>query len=329
MSKFLNSGLIKLYAPADDNGSGAGGEGAGAEGAGGEGDAGHGDMYGAGDAGAAGADTKKKEGEDGGNDGQGAEGGEGGEGDEDDGLSEGERELMKELEAEGKKAADDKKAAAPAAPGAVKLDSESISQITNALKPQSAGGAEKMDQAEVAKLLNPVVVTEDTLKSLGFTEPTKEQVAGFQTFANATVKNAVSIARILIQNEAKKFEEFLAPISSHIQTQQAEGAKQEFFSTFPSLKAYDGIVKAAALEVSATKPDGSQKTRQEIFKEVAARAMRTLRSSNIQIGKTAPSANHNAGSGVGKPNAFPGPGRSGGSGPTGGKNNADADIYSR
>lgn len=322
MSKFLNSGLIKLFAPADENGAGGGGD-AGA-GAGSGDDAGRGDMYGA-EGAVIDKGTKDEEVV------EGAEGGEDGEEKTDDGLSDAERELMKEFDAEGKKAEDDKKVAPAVGSGAVKLDSESISQITNALKPAApAGGAKEMDQAEVAKLLNPVVVSADTLKSLGFTEPTQEQVAGFQNFANATVKNAVSIARILIQNEAKKFEEYLGPISTHIQTQQAEGAKQEFFSTFPSLKQYDGIVKAAALEVSATKPDGSQKSRQEIFKEVAARAMRTLRSSNIQIGKTAPNANHSAGSGVvGKPNAFPGPGRSGGSSPTGGKNNADADIYSR
>lgn len=328
MIKFLTSGLVNLYGPAGEGGEAGGGDGGGGD-AGAEG--GQGGQGGdAGDHDTAiypnGPEKKAGEGED---------GDDGDKGEVDDGLTDAERELMEEdkpkVGPDGKPIVEKKETPAPG--GALKLDKESVDQLASALRPKetTSGGATTMSQEEITKALNPVVVTPDTLKSLGFTEPNDEQVKGFQTFANSIVKNAASIARILIQQEAAKFEQILTPITGHIQSQQAEGAKTEFYTSFPSLKNYENIVKVAAAEVQATRPDGSQKTRQEIYKEVAARTFKTLRSLNVQIGKPAANANHNAGSEkvVGAPNKFPGPGRSGGSGPTGGKANPDADIYAR
>jgi len=341
MIKFVTSGFNNFYGPAGEGGEGGGGDaGAGTAPAAPAGDAGAG--AGSGEQGGSfypgrqpQDDGEGDEGKAGAGDGTGGEG-EGGEGGEDDGLTDAERELLNEgkpqVGADGKPIVQPK---APAPANTVKLDPESLAELRSTLRPnqQREQAPQNMSPEEVAKTFNPVVVTPETLKSFGFAEATPEQVAGFQNFANATVKNAVSIARVLIQREAERFEQFLTPISSHIQTQQAEHAKNEFYSTYPILKSYENIVKAAANEVSPTNADGAQKSRQQIYKEVASRTMQTLRSLNVQVtGKPAAGANHSAGQArsVGRPNALPGPGRSGSSGPAGGKpNNPDADIYSR
>ncbi len=318
------------------------------------GDAGGGDMYGgAGSDAGAGAGTVsagaggsggtpgqgKSSGQD---DGQGDQGQQGagddgsgeGEGDEDEhkDLTEAERELYGVgKKKEGEDGDKDKQTKTPPAPASttLKLDPETIKAIRGDKGEQGQKG---MSPEEIQKLINPVVVSPDMLKGLGFENPTEDQVKGFQGFANAVVKNAVSLARVMIQQESKRFEEALTPISTHMQEQQSRGVRETFFKTFPTLTKYEEIVNTAAAKVSPTNADGSQKTRDQIFKEVAATSISLLRSLGINpTGKPSQDANHGTGHGEDfrrQPNAFPGSGRSGGQGNAGGKSNPDADIYS-
>lgn len=188
---------------------------------------------------------------------------------------------------------------------------------------------EKMTPEQLRAAFNPVEVTEDTLKALGFAEPTREQVKGFQEFANATVKNAVSIARLLIQKETKRFEQAVVPLQGYYQEQQRNQAFQRFYTQHKDLAKFPQIVKIALNEVEPTNPDGSPMSEQQLFKAVAVASRKQLQNLGVKINQ--PNANHSAGNGkpVPKANKFSSPGRSGGDQRSNNtrQNNPDADIY--
>lgn len=266
----------------------------------------------------------------------GAEGGEeagedfGGEGEE--GAAEGEEGGEAELGEDGQPIV--KPIVAPKGPSVVKLDAETIAQIRAqqpALPKAGEGeGEPKMTPEQIKQMLNPVTVTDKTLLSMGFEAPTPEQVAGFQNFANETVKNAVSVARLLIQREAKRFEEALGPVFQDRERSAMEAARNDFYKGFGHLKTYDKVVRMAAGEVDPMHENGTAKSKQEIYKEVAAKTIATLVSLGVKV--QTPAANLGAGGKpvIPKPNGHSTPGRSGGgNSQSNNKNNPDADIYKR
>lgn len=210
----------------------------------------------------------------------------------------------------------------------LRIDPRDLAAITQQKQSQ---GEDKLTPEQLRTMLNPVEVTEDTLKSLGFAEPTREQVKGFQDFSNSVVKNAVSVARLLIQKETKRFEQAMGPLTQHYQSQQMAQTKQAFFTEYKDLARYEEVMKIAANEVEETRPDGSQKSQKQLFKEVAVLTRKKLQALGVKIEQ--PNANHSAGAKGGVPKAAnsSAPGRSGGDQHSGkGKpNNADADIYAR
>lgn len=223
--------------------------------------------------------------------------------------------------------ATDPKAGAPApvvaaAPQHLRIAPEDLKVLAARGQPQPA-----TDPKEVAKLLNQVQVTPELLQSLGFAEPSADQVKGFQQFTDALVKNAVSVAQLQIRALEDTYRQQLEPIMTHFQKQQQEQTQQAFFSKFPSLKPYEKIVKAAAASVQADPSDDEQ----AIFRKVAKATVDTLRSMNIQVGKAQanPGSVVSAAGGVPPPNSFSPTGRSGSASPTGKNNNPDADIYAR
>lgn len=255
--------------------------------------------------------------------------GEGEGGDEDFGDLKEFLDEEKEEGAEGEEAGKGKKAV-KAEPAVLKIDPESLKQLRDSVAPagkQEAG--EQLTPQQLRALLNPVEVTEDTLKSLGFEAPTPEQVKGFQQFSNAIVKNAYSLTKVMLQKKEEELMGLIQPLLGGYQQAQQSQQKQAFFTKYPSLTKYERLVKAAAQEVSATNADGSPKSQDQIFKEVAAATVATMRDLGISF---KPNANPGAGgrSLVPPPNKQSPSGRSGGVGKAGGKtNDADGDIYAR
>lgn len=217
---------------------------------------------------------------------------------------------------------------APAQPTVLKLDKESIEAIRGTAKPEA--GEKQMSPEEVRALLNPVIVTPEVLQSMGFSEVTPEQVKGFQNFANAIVKNSFSMTKVLLARKEQEFSGMLEPLMQERQQNRVSQTRQAFFTKYPSLSKYEKIVRSAAQEVQATNADGSERSQEDIFREVARSTVATLRSLNIQITKQPQATPGAGGRKVPNPNKFSSPGRSGGDGAGVGKpNNPDADIYSR
>jgi len=180
---------------------------------------------------------------------------------------------------------------------------------------------------QIRAMVNPVEVTEDLVAQIGHEDP-KVRMKALQNFANATVKNAYSLASMLMKKKEKEFVAAIEPLIQHHNESKLNGTKQTFYTEYKDLAKYDLFVKAAAEEV-----DGNGKSQKQIFREVAILARKKLQAMGIKIGK--PQANHGAEgeerrSGVPSPNRFSSSGRSGGDQHSGkGKpNNADADIYS-
>lgn len=219
-----------------------------------------------------------------------------------------------------------------AAPATLKLDAESIAALRSAVAPAPKAPVQQplaLTPQQLREKLNPVEVSADTLRSFGFENASPEQVEGFQNFANAVVKNAVSISRILIDQARKEVTEVLAPIHQEREQAQLASAKETFYSAHKDLAKYEKIVQVAAAEVSPTKPDGTLKTDREIMSEVATLARSTLKSYGVQLSTPAnPGA---SGGAVPQPNKLSPNGRSGGdnNGQRGRPNDADADIYQR
>lgn len=219
----------------------------------------------------------------------------------------------------------------------LKLDAETIAALrapSQGQQVQPQRQAPSLTAAQLKEMLNPVEVTPELLGSLGFTDASPEQVAGFQNFANAIVKNSVSINRQLIAAARKEFEQVLGPLMQHHEAQQLDQTKQTFYGEHKDLVKYEKIVKLAAQEVSPKRADGSFKTDKEIMKEVADTTRATLKGYGVQLETSSTPANPGAGGGNGQvpaPNRFPASGRSGGdtNGQRGKPNDADADIYKR
>lgn len=213
----------------------------------------------------------------------------------------------------------------------LKLDAETIAELRKGLAPQApTPEAQKptLSPEKLKEMLSPVEVTDDVVAGLRDENPEVVK-ATMQNFANATVKNAVAIARIMIQQAEKRAEAVLGPLHQQHVQQQQEAVKTSFFAQHPSLVKYGKLVTMAAQEISAD-PASANFTPEQSFKAVADRVQATLK----ELGVTITPANPGAG---GESNKVPAPnklspsGRSGGdtNGQRGKGNDADADIYKR
>jgi hypothetical protein len=200
----------------------------------------------------------------------------------------------------------------------------------NADKGQPGAAEPKLSDAQIKQLVNPVEVTPELVAAIGHEDPVVRGKA-LQQFAEATVKNAVSLARLMIQRKEKEFEARLGPITEQHQQAKLQETKASFYGQYKDLAKYDIIVKAAAEEVSPTDANGREKSREQIFKEVAGLTKKKLVALGLNIQQ--PNANHSVGAGKSVPgaNKFSSSGRSGGDQHSGkGKaNNPDAEIYAR
>lgn len=223
--------------------------------------------------------------------------------------------------------------AAPAQPAVLRLDPETIAALRAQAAPPQQQAPQRLSQEALDKLLNPVRVNAELMKQLGFDAATPEQIKGFQLFADSISKNATSIAQLIVQQQVERFNQQLAPIMEFHQQEQIKRTENEFYTSYPNLKNYAPLVKAAARQISPTKADGSDKSVKEVFGEISEVVMQTLKASGINL--PAGSANHSAGAGgqggqqgqVPTANSVASPGRSATGGGGGKPNHPDASIY--
>lgn len=267
---------------------------------------------------------------------EGAQGAEGEEGNENFGDDKND-EVVEGVEgaegAEGAEGDDPEGETPPAAAPVLQLSPETIAALRGE---RQETGPKVPTKEEVAKLLNPVVVTDDMVAAIRSDDPAVVKQA-LQSLMMATVKNAYSIAKVMIQRKEQEFDERLGPITEQHQKAQLAQTRNEFYSTNGHLKKYDTIVKAAAREIDPNHADGSPKTQKQIFTEVATKTLVTLKSLGIVVAK--PNANPGAAGApiVKRSGNVPGPNRLSPAGRSGGgqaatktnDNNPDADIYRR
>ena len=101
------------------------------------------------------------------------------------------------------------------------------------------------------------------------------------------------------------------PVATSRQEQELATTKAEFYDTNKDLLKFEKIVKQAATEVQPTKADGTQKSKAEIFKEVATLTRTTLKEFGIDL-KAANLGSERKESIVPKANKLSDSGRSGG-----------------
>lgn len=222
-----------------------------------------------------------------------------------------------------------------AKPQLLRLDPESLEALRGP-REQKQEEEPQLSPEQIKKIFNPVQVTDDVVAGIRSEDP-KVAADTLQKFANATVLNAVSIAKALIAKKEKEFESRLQPLAQQHEQSAAAQRKEAFFKANPDLTKYPKMVKLAALEVSHLHPDGREKTGQEIFAEVAKNVRKELKEMGVALTpNNSREANHGAGSGKGN-GGVPPPNRMSGSGRSGSDstrqapkpNAGDADIYRR
>ena len=189
---------------------------------------------------------------------------------------------------------------------------------------------EELSPEQIKQLLNPVEVTPELLAQFGIENASPQQVQAYQTFANNVVRNAVSVANLIVE---QKMRENLAPYEPYVQfiaQQQAKQHVDSFYTKHGELQKYGKFVELAAKQLSPTKADGTQKSADEVYDEVAASVKAMLAEAGVTI--ASPSANPSAVAPQGKTAvpkmaAMTATGRSQGGQPSGEQNNPDADIY--
>lgn len=218
-------------------------------------------------------------------------------------------------------------------PQLMKLDPETIAALRQQVAPATpTKEAPKLTPQQLKEMLNPVEVTDEVIANMGHEDPAVRRET-LQNFANATVKNAVSIARIMIQQARKEVEAAINPISETMEQQRSEQVRNSFYTEHPHLTKFDKLVKQAALEVGQD-PSMSNADRKATFKAIADRVSATLKEFGVEVSPANLGAGGGANGGgtkVPQPNKLSPSGRSGGdtNGQRGRANDADADIYKR
>lgn len=321
MNKYLGQIMTMLYEPAKPDGGAGGGGGPG------------GDIYSQIDAAADGA-----QGADETNSGKPAEGADGGDEQDRNGSLENDGDKGEDTdfgdkkpegqEGEEKPDGEEKPEGEEKPAPMLRLDPETIAQLRGDRAQREEPEGDKLSSDQIKAMLNPVEVTDQLVAELRSEDPKVAREAQ-QKLQLATVKNAVSITRVLINNARKEVEKALAPLMQHQQTTQLTQTRSEFYSANKDLAKYDKVVKAVTAELGED-PAAANMTKAQIFKEVSKRARAELKGMGINLAQPA-NLGAQGGKTVPKPNGVAPGGRSGGdsNGQGGKQNNPDADIYSK
>jgi len=210
-------------------------------------------------------------------------------------------------------------------PKLFKLDPETIKLIRGE-KSEEPSKQQQPSPEQLRKMLNPVEVTDELINNMRSDDPAVVRKA-FQDFANATVKNAFSLANLAVAKAQRELQATIEPLASAHQQAQVSQARNAFYTQNKDLQKYDKLVRSVAAEIQPDGPNGP-KSQEQIFKEVATGVRKILASYGIKQ----PAANHGAGEpagkGVPRPNKQASSGRSGGgSGQGQQQESRDAAIY--
>jgi hypothetical protein len=216
-----------------------------------------------------------------------------------------------------------------------------IAKIAAAVVKQSAPQAPAIDQSkenqsqepelspeQVKQLLNPIEVTADSLRAFGIESATPEMVQGVQAIFQATVKNAVSVSNLLIEQKLRSTLAPYEPYVNFVQQQQAKQHIDSFYTKHGDLKKYEKFVQISAQQISPRQQDGSMKSADQVYDEVATNVRNMLKEAGVTI--ASPAAKPSAGVGgraVPKMAGLATSGRSLGGQPSGERNNPDSEIY--
>ena len=153
-----------------------------------------------------------------------------------------------------------------------------------AAKPKKSEADEAKERAQkFVEQIKPFTVDAAMLEQLGFPEATEAQIKGFQKFINETSAMSVRAANLLAEQRMQQLVERFAPVEDYIQEQHRENVKRTFFNSYPGLTKYENLVAMVAKQVSPVKPDGGEKTPQEIFDEVAATTVAHAQSIGVNL----------------------------------------------
>lgn len=211
--------------------------------------------------------------------------------------------------------------------------------IARASGKQGGEGKPQLTPEQIKKLLNPVEITADTLKSLGIAEPTEDQIKAYQAFTGMITKHMISVMNLREENLMRKITEYATPMERFYQEQAAQRERDSFYKEFPKLQKFDKFVKFAATQVKPTDERGREKSLAQVRKEVATYTKNLLKDAGVDLdasgdeeendngSNTTHGAPESRGSGVPRMSSMQTGGRSGGTNKGGGGNNPDADIY--
>lgn len=188
----------------------------------------------------------------------------------------------------------------------------------------------KLTPEERDKLLRRVSVTTDLLQSLGFDQPTPEQVEAFQNFADGIAQHGYAMAAAQAQLIQRQLTEQITPVQQAVEAYQRQQMEKEFFGKFPALQKFPTALRAAAEHVQAVDETGNEKPLAQIYEEVAANAINIIREFNpeFDISKATPSAPSSRDKVPEMSTGMKGGRSQGGAGGKSSPNNPDADIYS-
>lgn len=136
---------------------------------------------------------------------------------------------------------------------------------------------------ELAESLKPVRVTQQLLAGLGFEGASPEQVAAFQTFADAIVTHAAHVSSFLQQRALNELNSRLEPYAGYLDQQRAEAHRTSFFAENKDLQKYGQFVSFAASKIVPNKADGTPKTVKEISLEVANATRSLLKEAGVNL----------------------------------------------
>lgn len=181
---------------------------------------------------------------------------------------------------------------------------------------------------EIKKLLNPIEITKEEVMAAFGVDPTPEQMKALEAILNKPVRNATALANLMAEQKLRKLEQTFAPIQAQHAEVQIKETRNAFHARHPAMKKYDELVAVATQQVSPVKANGKQKSRDEIFDDVAAHVTGILAKSGVKL-EAKPTVNPEPakGNAVPKMAARQQPGRSVGSQSKGKQNNPDDDIY--
>lgn len=216
----------------------------------------------------------------------------------------------------------------------VALTQEQIQEIIKGVRPEPTKEQKtELSEDEIKQMLQPVEVSPEHLRALGFEDPTEEQVQGLQTLFNQASQNATSIAKVMVEHIRNELQGRIEPIQGYVQQVKAKETEQKFYDTYPGLKPYDQLVKATAAQM-VNDPKYANLSEDKIFEAVAKSTTELLSKSGVQIEAEKTMAHHSAESNstseVPSPAKTMGSGRSMGKGTVPSKDgfDPDADIYS-